>query len=294
MNLNHLRAFVKVVQTKSYKDAANLLSVSQPAITQRIQLLDEHFKTKLLKRNSEGIELTSKGEIAYKQSQAILNLWDELERQLLSDKPLGKLTVGASTIPSEYLLPGIIKRFITKYPDVYTHMCVSGSHEVVKWLINHSVDVIITGKVEEDPTIFSLPIVKDELKIIAPIDSYWSDKKNHFSKLLDLQWVLREPESNTRRVWEEELFRKGYDINSLKIAGQMGSTEAVIAAVEAGMGISVVSTLAAERAVSHNRVKIIYLEGLEMSRTFYISCLKENINNPVISSFLSFLKENEI
>ncbi|MGO4886535.1 selenium metabolism-associated LysR family transcriptional regulator [Anaerobacillus sp. MEB173] len=291
MNLNHLRAFVKVVQTKSYKEAAHLLSVSQPAITQRIQLLESHFQKKLLNRDSEGIQLTSQGEVVYKQSQIILKLWDNLENDLLGQEASGKLSLGASTIPSEYFLPAIIRNYRTRFPDVSIQMCISGSQEVIKWLLNHTVDVTVTGKPEEHPKIVSFPLLNDELTIIAPLDWDLTDSVT-LQELIKLDWIIREPNSSTRRVWEENITKSGYHIDMFKIAGQMGSTEAVIAAVEAGLGISAISSLAAKRAVQFERVQEVLIKDFCAGRTFYVSCLKDQVEQPIVASFISYIKEN--
>jgi len=291
VNLNHLRAFVKVVQTRSYKEAGALLSVSQPAITQRIQALEEHLQTRLILRQADGIQLTAPGESVLTQAQVILNVWDELERQLLGGKLKGKLTVGASTIPSEYLLPAILKKYRTDYPDVFLQMRISGSHEVTKWLEERTVELCITGEPEKHADFVTYPIFEDQLQIIAPLGRQWTEKIETFADLFDVEWVLREQQSDTRQAWEKELQRRGCESRMLKISSLFGSTDAVLAAVEEGMGISVISSLAANRALEHNRVQVIQLDELSITRHFYVSCLRENAFSPLISSFMSSLKE---
>lgn len=291
MNFNHLKAFIKVVQLQSYQDAAKLLNVSQPAITQRIKGLEEHFQTKLLQRSHEGISLTPQGEVLYYESIKILKKWDELEHYYLSNEPIGNLTLGASTIPSEYLLPELLKSFRHSYPEVRFSMKVSGTKDVFQWLINRHVDVIITGETEHDGLITSYPILNDELKVIVPATHDYEIK--HFCGLLDCNWILREQHSNTRQAFENKLVEYGYKVDQLKVGAQMGSTEAVIAAVESGLGVSVVSTLAAKRAQKHGRIKIVEFEDFKVARKFYLSYLEENNKIPIVSAFLNFVKEYE-
>lgn len=288
MNLNHLKAFIKVVETKSFKDAAKQLSVSQPAITQRIQLLEAHFDTKLLRKDSSGFRLTPQGESVYNASKEILYTWDELENKLFSPAPFGKLLVGASTIPSEYILPGLIKNFRRSFSQVSIRMKIAGSHQVMKWLLSQEIDVAITGALKEHPNIYTIPIVVDKLQIIAPVDCNVSAEQ--FSDLLDSDWIVRETDSNTRHVFEKALVEKGFTINSLNIAAEMGSTEAVIAAVEENLGIAMISSLASQKAVKYRNVKIIEISDFHITRNFYLSCLKDHLHQPLVSSFITFVK----
>lgn len=287
MNLNHLIAFIKVVQTKSFKAAAKQLNVTQPAISMRIQSLEDHFGTKLVTRLSDGVQLTTAGEQAYKQAQAILHHWEELEIALKVNKTAGTIKLGASTIPSEYLLPSLLKDFKQTYPEMQINTFVAGSHDVINWLIDGTVDVIITGKQKPNTHIVSKQMYEDELVIIVPPHMNVSDQPKHIDDFIKHDWVLREPNSNTRKVWEEVFVKKGL-LEKLQIVAQMGSNEAVIGAVEAGLGISVVSSLAAARAARYGRVQVIDSEVFSIKRPFYLSTLKENIRQPMIETFLEF------
>lgn len=289
MNLNHLKAFEKVIQTKSFQEAAKQLSVSQPAVSLRIQALEEHFKTKLVKRTADGIKLTPQGEVIYSRIKEILKLWEDLEAQFLGGEPIGKLVIGASTIPSEYILPKIIKKFKENYREVDFIMKISGSRDVVEWLKNRSVDVAITGAPVETPLLYSKPIVSEQLSIIAPLDFITKDI-TQFSDLYDVEWILRDENSDTRISFEKTIESIGYSTESMNVVAELGSTEAVIAAVEAGLGVTVVSSYAALRAEKYGRVKIISCQDFQVSRDFYFSCLMENKNLPLISAFLSFIE----
>jgi DNA-binding transcriptional LysR family regulator len=289
VNINHLKAFIKVIDTKSYQEAARILAVSQPAITLRIQALEEHFQTKLIKRSSEGISLTNKGDYVYREIVSIVGKWDQLEAYFKSDQPSGRLALGASTIPSEYLLPDLLKRFREEFTEVHFSMSVAGTKEVYKWLLNRSVDMIVTGKPEDNGGMESVPLYNDNLKVIIPLNS--DQPISSFSDLLSYDWIVRDKYSDTRKAFQEALNKKGFSFNDLHVSCQMGSTEAVIAAVEAGLGISIISKLAADRAEKHKRIKAIDLEDFQINRSFYLSYLKENKHEPTITAFLSFLKE---
>jgi DNA-binding transcriptional LysR family regulator len=292
MNLNLLKAFVEVVQTGSFKEAARRLSVSQPAITQRIQSLEDYLKTKLISKGSEGIHLTCHGKTLYDRSLGILALWDELQEEIWGTKVAGKLVVGASTIPSEYILPRILKAYRNKYPEIRLQLKISGTKEVIKWLQDRTLDVAITGEPQVMEDIHFFPISDDTMKIIVPIE--WKEQRRVFSlaELMKMDWVMREPESDTRRTFESHLMSNGYSLEKLNVSSHFESTEAVIAAVEAGLGISVVSSLAAERGEKLGRIRILEIPDFVIQRKFYCSYRVDQHNQSVLSTFLRFMEQN--
>jgi DNA-binding transcriptional LysR family regulator len=291
MNLNHLKAFIKVVQTGSFKEAAKHLSVSQPAISQRIQTLEEYLKTRLLSKDHEGVQLTSHGRTLYEKSSSILSLWDEVENEIWGTKVSGRLVFGASSIPSEYILPALLKTYRSFYPDVKLHLRISGTSEVIRWLRDRTLDIAITGEPATQEGIHSFPIMEDTMKVIIPVDLEWSECLQSMEVLMETDWIMREPDSDTRKTIEAFISQAGFDVSKLSISGQLESTESVIAAVEAGLGISAVSCLAANRAEQLGRVKTIDIPGFSIRRKFYCSYRTDQQNQSVLSSFIKFIQE---
>lgn len=289
MNLNHLLAFIKVVQANSFKAAAKQLSISQPAVSMRVQSLEDYFGKKLIIRLSDGVQLTRAGEAAYEQIQTILYEWEQLEHKLKGNEMSGIIKLGASTIPSEYLVPNLLSKFKKQFPVIQVNTAVAGSHDVINWLADGTVDVIITGKQKIDKNIFSTEIFEDELVLIIPPKADAHKLTTNLDDLVKLDWILREQGSNTRKVWESVL-QKHNLIDEVNVVAQMGSNEAVIGAVEAGLGVSVVSSLAANRAAHHGRVKIVPNENFSVKRPFYLATLKENLKHPLIKSFVDFVE----
>lgn len=290
MNINHLIAFIKVIQMKSFNAAAKQLGVTQPAISMRVQTLEDYFGKKLIMRMSDGVQLTHAGELAYEKIQAILYQWEQLEVTLKGNKTSGTIKLGASTIPSEYLLPKLLGTFKRTYPEIQVNTFVSGSHNVITWLMDGTVDIIITGKQQPNAHVTSRKLYEDELVIIVPptlekIETYTDI--THFSHV---EWILREPSSNTRKVFEQFL-KKEKLLDKIQVTGQMGSNEAVIGAVEAGLGVSVVSSLAAKRAAAYGRVQVIDSDVFAITRPFFLATLKESMKHPLIETFFEVARE---
>lgn len=287
MNLNHLKAFVKVAELKNYQEVAKLIGVSQPAVSQRIKALEDYFQTRLLSRTQQGISLTSQGEMFYKESKEILDRWERMEDYYLQDQPTGNLAIGASTIPSEYLLPNLLKEFRRGYPAVHFSMRVAGSRNIQDLLLERKVDLIVTGKPERHDQIESIPFFEDHLTLIMPRSETINNLE--IKDLFQYDWIVRESYSDTRHTFEQALSSKGFQVQELHVVGQVGSSEAVIAAVEAGLGISVVSSLAADRAERYGRIKTAAIIDLDISRNFFVSCLKENQHLSTIDTFIDFV-----
>ena len=206
-------------------------------------------------------------------------------------KTYGRIILGASTIPSEYILPQMLKAYHTIYPEVKPQLRISGTSEVIRWLRERTIDVAVTGEpLRIADGIQSFALAEDNLKLIIPTDFDGLSHHGWLEMLAEADWIMREPKSDTRRTLEGFLKAQGIHVKDLNVSGQVESTEAVIASVEAGFGISIVSSLAAERSEKLGRVKVVDIPNLTIHRRFYCSYLEDQRNQSVISSFLSFLR----
>lgn len=288
MNFHTLVTFVKVVQTRSFKETAKQLRITQPAVTQRIQALEENIGVRLLIRDADGVQLTTAGTYVYQQSLALISQWENLLHHFQGHDIKGRIVIGASTIPAAYLLPQWLSQFHQQYPEVELSVQVAGTSQILQRLREGTIDVAITGEPSMKNDLFLFPIHHDQLQIIAPPST--PSGKQDFPTLLQQEWIFREEESDTRHHWIRFLKEHGYTLQDLQIVGEMGSSEAIIASVEAGLGWSVVSQLAAQHAVKYGRVSLIHVDHLEITRSFYFSTLVENQNQGLIQVFAQYLK----
>ena len=291
MNFRKLEAFITVIEKKSFSDAAAALKGSQPAISLKIKSLEDELEIELLDRSHSGIQPTPAGTHVYIAAKVILQKWEQLEDELrgFHEKLTGTLTIGASTIPGTYLIPSWIKKFRQLYPKVDVAIEISDSKTILNKLLDHQVDVGITGLLEQSNKMISRPVASDSLVLIIPNEfSYSQSNELDFTQLKQFDIVLREEGSGTRKEMEEFLSRNGYTLADFNTSISFSSSEAVISAVEAGLGISFVSKLAATPAARAKRIKIV--ETLEpYQRSFYFSVLSESENRPIIREFSDVL-----
>jgi DNA-binding transcriptional LysR family regulator len=287
MNLKKLEAFILVVDKKSFSEAAVALKSSQPSVSLKVKSLEEDLGLELLARGVSGVQPTAAGWQVYRASKEILDRWRKLEIELgeYQDTLTGVLTIGASTIPGTYLLPTWLKKFRSLYPKVEVVIEIGDSKQMVEKLQDHRLDVAITGLQMDSAKILSSPVATDSLVLITPMNHPLINSDHQdMRELVEYDFVLRDEGSGTKKVMEDYLAAHGLSLMDLKTVVKTGSTEAVIAAVEAGLGISFISKLAALPAAKSKRVELI--ERLDpFRRNFYFSVLKESESRPIVKEF---------
>ncbi|MFK9092683.1 selenium metabolism-associated LysR family transcriptional regulator [Bacillus salipaludis] len=291
MNLNKLEAFILVVEKKSFSEAAAALKSSQPTTSLKIKSLEEELGLELLERGTSGIQPTAAGQLVYHAAKEISQRWRRLEDDLhgFQDTLTGTLTIGASTIPGTYLVPGWIKTFRNLYPKVEVTIEIGDSKKILDKLLDHQIDVGFIGLEHDSNKLTFRPIGSDSLVLITPNGHPMVHSDNpDLSQIKQYDFVLREKGSGTRKVMEDYLSLHECSLSDLQSVVSIGSTEAVIAAVEAGLGISFISKLAALPAAKAGRIQIV--EKFDpFLRNFYFTSLTDTENRPIIKEFTELL-----
>lgn len=293
MKIAQLYSFMAVVDTGSFSASAKRLKISQPAITFQIQSLEESLGVKLIDRSGKRVRLTEAGEIVYKSAKKILSEVEALESQIeeFQESPKGSLTVGASTIPGEYVLPKVFGGFKKKYPEAVLSLEIADTEEIVERVINGEFDIGVVGAVIEDKRLEFSPFLKDELIFIVPANyEHYQEGKVSLNEILGEKFVTREEGSGTRMVVEKKLSQTGFRFGDFNIVMELGSNEAVITAVEAGLGASIVSRWAAEKAVELGTVRVVEIEDMPIERNLYITVRRGRPFNKLTELFLDFLR----
>ena len=250
MNLKQLEAFVKVAETKSFSAAARQLYLTQPTVSAHIASLERELNACLLVRSTKGVALSEAGKELYAYAGQMLELEQKIrERFGLSVGNRGSvLRIAASTIPSQYLLPGIMAAFREEYPGEQLKVLETDSAGVVDMILSHKADVGFTGTVLEKGSCTYLPFYQDELIIITPASQRFIRRKGRdiSSWIREEPLILREEGSGTRTETARILSRMGIDMSEFRVAAVMENQETIKRSVGSGMGISILSRLAAE------------------------------------------------
>ena len=271
MNIHQLTVFVSVFKNKSFSKASDKLQLTQPTISNHIKLLEDELDCTLLDRSSKTIIPTKQAEVIYGYSLDIIKKADTIKDALgkLKKDLTGKLVIGASTIPGVYLMPRVMTDFQKKYPSISFQILISDSTGIIDSVSKHELLLGIVGAKLSNEQMNYIPFVEDEL-IAVSSPSLVKNGTMTLRELVNLPMVLREEGSGTRMESEKLLKSKGVSLDSLKVNGVFGSTDAVKQAVKAGLGVSILSRYSVADELEHKILEEIKLTDIQMRRRFYI------------------------
>ncbi|WXG43414.1 MAG: selenium metabolism-associated LysR family transcriptional regulator [Promethearchaeati archaeon SRVP18_Atabeyarchaeia-1] len=275
LRLEFYNSFIAVCEEKSFSKAAKKVGLSQGAISQHVATLERIYRGRLLERGTESVRLTSTGELVLRRAYEILAVESRLRQEVETAKGFADNTIeiAASTIPGEYLLPAMIKQFRAIRPSVNFEVKVVDSREAWSQLKDNEADFAAVGTLVDDLRPYEIAeIATEELVLIVPIDSALASRNRiSIREVLKHPFVSREAGSGTRREIENMLSRAGLSWSQLNTVVQLGSTEAITSAVQQGIGISIVSSIAATKATKNNLVKAIHFSDLDASRRLFLA-----------------------
>lgn len=272
LDISLLETFALVADLKSFSQAAKKLGLSQPAVSFQVKSLEKELSASLFDRSGGKVVLTPAGRSAYRHAQKVLSDWKAMQADVprLSGKVAGHLFIGAGTIPGEYLLPPIVREFKSAYPDVVVSLEVSDSGEVIEKLRLEQVELGYVGARTTDPSMEQKRFASDRLVLVAPPGHvFCSGKRVSLREAVEEEFVNRQPSSGTRQRFEAALDENGIDPGCLKVVAEMGSTQSVLSAVQAGSGVSVVSYEAARAPAGAGLVCMTEISDVDLSRDFF-------------------------
>ena len=293
MNLDYLKTFVEVVKLGSFSEVAKKLSISQPAVSFQIQRLERELGVRLIDRTQKAIAMTEAGKRVLRFAE-----WVEQERsRLLSDlerlreEVVGDLVIAASTIPGEFLVPPILGEFKALHPGVGAQVVASDSLGVISGVQNGTYEVGFCGIAPEGGELESFKMAEDEIVLIVPPEHPFAQRPE--VSLLDLEGeslIFREETSGTQRVLESSLLKLGFDLGRWRPRLVLGTTQAVVSAVEAGLGVAFVSSLAIKKSLALGLVKVVEVNGLKLRRDFFCIYRKERVVSRLLEEFIAFVR----
>ena len=263
MSDRRLQVFHAVARLLSFTKAAEMLHMTQPAVTFQIRQLEEQFDTRLFDRAHNRVSLTEAGHVAFEFAETIFEKYSEMENAIrdITGSISGSLTLGASTTISEYMLPALLGDFNAKNPEVLLRLRVSNTDGIVSMIENNVIDL---GVVEGPVTNKNLLVEKcrdDELVVVVPPDHEFAQQKSvNIKDVLDGSFICREEGSGTREVVSEYVKAQGLGKHALKACLELGSPEAIKGAIEAGMGVSILSAVSIAKEIKLGTLKTVPLD----------------------------------
>lgn len=293
MNLKQLEAFVGVAESRSFSRTARRLFLTQPTISAHISSLEKELNAKLIIRNTKEVHLSAAGEKLYGYAKKMLELQQEVLREFAvsTDEPR-TLSIAASTIPAQYILPEIMQLFTGENRVDSYSLTESDSAGVVDMVANRKVDIGLTGAMIKRPHCEFIPFYEDRLVIITPnTAAYQEVPRDGFTvkMLKEAPVIMREEGSGTRLEMENHLHSLGIDISDLQSIASVSNQETIKKMVAGGMGISMISALAAEDYLSEGKLLFFDMGSGAAVRNLYVVYNKDHALSPVAESFLEFV-----
>ncbi|HHW43907.1 LysR family transcriptional regulator [Desulfofundulus thermobenzoicus] len=291
---HQLKVFVTVAEKKNFSRAAEVLNLTQPAISQHIHALEEYYRARLFDRSNKKVELTQAGAILYAYAQKILTLHQEAERAVtdLIELVTGKIVVGASMTIGEYVLPRLLGAYARKYPEVELAMTIGNTAIVFEQTLEGTIDIgLVEGPVEHAHLQVE-PFLTDEMVLIVPPDHFLASKPVATAEDLSrCTIILREEGSGTRLAAENAL--RQLNTRPARIL-QLGSTQAIKEAVEAGLGISFLSRWAIRKELALGTVKPVRLKDTTITREFKIIRNQTRFQSRASDEFINFITRDKV
>lgn len=244
MTLEQLRIFVAVAEREHLTRAAQALNRTQSAVSAAVRALERQYATPLFHRVGRGVALTEAGRLLLGEARGVLARAEAAERALaeLGGLRRGRLSLQASQTIASYWLPSRLVQFRNAFPDVMLAVRIGNTAEVARAVAEGAAELGLVEGAVDDPRLASETVAHDRLVLVVAPGHPWADGATLTAKqLLESGWVLREPGSGTRSVFETALFAHGTALADLSPVLELPSNEAVRAAVEAGAGATAIS-----------------------------------------------------
>jgi DNA-binding transcriptional LysR family regulator len=291
MTLQRYRLLVALADAGGVTAAARAVGVSQPALSQQLRLIERHYGFPLLMRSGRRVVLTKPARLAADYARRVVRLAEESEHAMreVRDAEAGRLSVAAAATPGAYLVPRVLADFRARHPAVTLWLRIGGVREVERWVLEGSADLGVIGQVAEPLEVVVTPFRRDELVAVVPVAHPLAGAARlDGAALASHPLIVREPESSTRQTLARVLAASGL---ALEVQFELSSTEAILQAVAAGLGASVVSELAvAEPALgAGRRMRVRRVAGVDLSRYLAVVTHPDSEPAPAAREFISFL-----
>jgi len=287
--LQALAIFVEVAKHRTMTAAAEEAGITQPAISAQVKALERYYGTRLLERNGRGSTPTAAGRLVAAYAARVLALTDELGRGVadLEGLEAGELIVGASSTIGEQLLPAYLGRFHAAHPRVRLSVRIGNSAEISARVAARELDFAIVGEEPHDGDLFAEPVLEDQIvTFVAPDNPLLNETPIAPLALCGRQFVMREVGSATRALAERCLRETSCGPGHLI---ELGSNEAVKRAVQAGLGIGVLSTYTIEAERLAGLLVDLPVVGWTCGRSFWLIRRRDRVLTRAEEAFLALV-----
>lgn len=287
INFRLLQVFRTVVQAGSISQAARQLHLTQPTVSLQLKSLSDIVGEPLLESHREGITMTPAGEYFYQAAGDALGRFDDLELQLQRYRggETGKLSIGLVTT-AKYLVAQLLSSFAEQFPDIEVILNIGNRGTVLQRFAEQADDLYWFSHPPTGADVEAEPLVRNPLQLIAPPNHWAAGKTITFPELHGERFLIREPGSATRMLFEAWLSSQGYGLQQTM---QIESNEAIRLGVASGLGLAVISEHPLAHGAEH--VTTLSMRGFPLQSYWYLVRHRERYESYAAHTFVSHVRE---
>ncbi|MHC2436466.1 LysR substrate-binding domain-containing protein [Bradyrhizobium sp. USDA 4451] len=292
LNLHLLRLFAAVAKTGSFSRAADLLHISQPAISKGVRDFELQVGCRLLDRTPKGVRPTREGAALARHAETLFaaERAAEDELQALRNLDSGSLRIGASTTIATYMIPQYLGVFHRAFPGIDLHVVSANTSDIAALMLGHEIEIALVEGPVEDEALTSAAWRTDAMVLIAAPDHRYASATGPIDvrHLNDEILIVREPGSGTREVVAQAL--AAHRVEPQRTL-EIGSTEAIKQAVASGVGVAIVSIATIDDQVKLGKLKVIPIKGVHIERTLWQLKSPGRLDVPAAVAFEGIIRE---
>lgn len=293
-NLKQIEAFVAVVELDGFTRAAEKLYLTQSTVSAHIRLLEQALGVPLLVRSTRRrICLTAEGERIYPAAKKILTDCHNLSALVQREPTEMPLSLGASTVPAQYVLPGLLADFLKRHPNSRYLLKRGDSAQIHALLKSGDIQFGFVGTMLEPDTLDYVPLAEDKLVLVTENSKRFRElqQKGVWGRaLLKEPTVAREEGSGTDRSVRDYMLRSGLAVENLQIVARIDNPETIKSMVARGVGVSVLSALAVREEVAAGKLLQFEMEPESLTRNIYLVRRKEPAGSRLAQQFVQFIR----
>lgn len=269
--------FLTLCSCRSYTKAAEILHLTQPAVSQHMKHLEELYGCRLIDTSNRKIRLTQQGEQLREFAMTVFSDAKHFKENIQSPQtaPM-QFSFGATLSIGEYVMPGILSRLLNRYPDLKIHMSVANTQVLLERLNSGELDfIVVEGLFDQsqyDSTLFSL----ERFVPVCSPKSELAQGAASFKKLTESRLILREQGSGTREIFENILQKNNYSLHAFQKVIEIGNMAAIKKMVADDLGITFLFEVAGRKEIEEGRLAVIHIPGFSEQREFNFVLLKDS------------------
>ncbi len=286
-----VRIFRAVARHLNFSRAAEELFLTQPAVTQQIKALEEEFRVPLFDRRGGSVELTAGGRALLPFANQMKDLSEKafIAVSGANGEHAGVLNLGASQTIGDYVLPAFIAGFRQLHPKIYVRVRSGNTDEMLQAFVEGQVDAALIEGPALRKGLHVEAFMEDRMVLAVPPNHEWAGQEIAIDVLKQHPLLMREFGAGSRRVVEKAMHRSGLKKSDLLISMELDSTEGLLSAVEAGLGVAFVSQWAVRNRLALGTLHLAHIRGVNLSRKFSIVCPAGPEPSGTVGAFRSFL-----